>query len=50
MKSNDESENDEHQDVASFGGQFKGKCQNCGKIGHKSRDCKNKFRQNGGQN
>jgi gag-polypeptide of LTR copia-type/Zinc knuckle len=50
MKSNDESENEERQDVAFFGGQFKGKCRNCGMTGHKSRDCKNKFRQNGGQN
>jgi Zinc knuckle len=44
MKSNNESENEEHQAVATFGGQFKSKCRNCGMIGHKSRDCKNKFR------
>jgi gag-polypeptide of LTR copia-type/Zinc knuckle len=50
MKSNHESENEEHHDVAVFGGRFKGKCRNCGMIGHKSRDCKNKFRQNGGKN
>jgi hypothetical protein len=49
IKSYDESGNEELQDVAFFGGQFKGKCRNCCMIGHKSRDCKNKFRQNSGQ-
>jgi hypothetical protein len=29
-KQNEESENDNNQEVAFFGGQFKGKCQNCG--------------------
>jgi hypothetical protein len=50
VKSNENNENGNNQDVAFFGGQFKGKCRNCGVIGHKARDCKNKFRQNGGQN
>ncbi len=25
-----------------FAGGFKGKCNNCGKIGHKAQDCRNK--------
>jgi len=45
-----DNENEDNQDVAFFAGQFKGKCRNCGLIGHKARGCKNKFRQNGGQN
>jgi len=48
-KHNNESENNYNQDVAFFSGQFKGKCRNCGLIGHKAKDCKNK-NQNGGQN
>jgi hypothetical protein len=36
-KQNEESENDNNQEVPFFGGQFKGKCQNCGAIGHKQR-------------
>jgi Zinc knuckle len=47
---NDDNENDDNQDVAIIGRWFKGMCRNCGVIGHKARDCKNKFRQNGGQN
>ena len=43
-------EDEDNQDVAFFGGQFKGKCRNCGVIGHKARDCKSKSYQNGGQN
>jgi hypothetical protein len=39
-----------NQDVAFFGGQFKGKCRNCGMMGHKSINCRNKIRQNGFQN
>jgi hypothetical protein len=50
IKSNEDNENGNNQDVALFGGQFHGKCRNCGVIGHKARDCKNKFRQNGCQN
>jgi Reverse transcriptase (RNA-dependent DNA polymerase)/gag-polypeptide of LTR copia-type/Zinc knuckle len=50
IKTNENNENGNNHDVAFFGGQFKGKCRNCGVIGHKARDCKNKFRQNGGQN
>jgi hypothetical protein len=49
-KQNEESENDNNQEVPFFGGQFKGKCRNCGAIGHKAKDCKSKTRQNGGKN
>jgi hypothetical protein len=49
-KQNEESENDNDQEVAFFGGQFKGKCQNCDAIGNKAKDCKLKTDQNGGQN
>jgi hypothetical protein len=45
-----ESKNDNNQEVAFFGGQFKGKCRNCGAMGHKTKDCKLKINQNGGQN
>jgi hypothetical protein len=48
-KQNEESENDNNQELAFFGGQFKGKCRNCGAIGHKAKDCKSKMGQNGGQ-
>jgi hypothetical protein len=48
-KQNEESENDNNQEVAIFGGQFKGKCRNCGAIGHKAKDCISKMSQNGGQ-
>jgi hypothetical protein len=44
-------ENGEATDeMAFFSGQFKGKCRNCGKIGHKSFQCKNRGNQNGGSN
>jgi hypothetical protein len=33
-KQNEESENHNNQEVAFFGYQFKGKCQNCGATGH----------------
>jgi hypothetical protein len=46
----EEIENDNNHEVAFFGGQFKGKCRNCGAIGHKAKDCKSKTNQNGGQN
>jgi hypothetical protein len=49
-KQNEESENDNNQEVAFFGDQFKGKCRNCGAIGHRAKDCKLKTNQNGGQN
>jgi gag-polypeptide of LTR copia-type len=37
-------------EMALYTGQFKGKCTNCGKIGHKSFQCKNRGTQNGGSN
>jgi hypothetical protein len=37
-KQNEESENDNNQEVAN-----KGKCRNCGAIGHKTKDCKSKM-------
>jgi hypothetical protein len=49
-KQNEDSENDNNQEVAFFGGQFKGKCRNYGAIGHKAKDCKLKANQNCGQN
>jgi hypothetical protein len=33
-----------------FSGQFKGKCQNCGLVGHKSFQCKNRSNHIGGSN
>jgi hypothetical protein len=49
-KQNEESENDNNQEVAIFGGQFKGKCQDCVVTGCKGKDCKAKFHSNSGQN
>jgi hypothetical protein len=49
-KQNEESENDNNQEVVFLCGQFKGKCRNCGAIGHKGKDCKLKTSQNGSQN
>ena len=40
------SEDENVQYVALFGGQFKGKCRNCGMIGHKAQNCKINIRQN----
>jgi hypothetical protein len=39
-KQNKDNENDNNQEVEIFDGQFKGKCRNCGAIGHKAKDCK----------
>jgi gag-polypeptide of LTR copia-type len=38
------------EEQALFCGQFKGKCRNCGLIGHKSFQCKNRAINNGGNN
>ena len=38
--------NEEAEEMVLFGGQFKGKCRNCGKIGHKLFQCKNQGNQN----
>jgi Zinc knuckle len=50
MKVNEENESEVVQDLALFGGQFKRKCRNCGVIGHKAKNCKNKNHQNGTNN
>ena len=47
---NTKNENEEIEEHALFSGQFKGKCRNCGKIGHKSFQCKSRSNQNGGNN
>ena len=46
----DENEANDSDDKAFAAGQFKGKCHNCGKIGHKSADCPDKQGSNGGNN
>jgi hypothetical protein len=38
------------EEQALFSGQFKGKCRNCGQVGHKSFQCKNRSSHNGGNN
>jgi Reverse transcriptase (RNA-dependent DNA polymerase) len=48
LSNNDD--NEEAEEMALFGGQFKGKCRNCGKIGHKSFQCKGPANYNGGNN
>jgi hypothetical protein len=45
---NEEGEVLEEQSL--FSDQFKGKCRNCGQVGHKSFQCKNRSNQNGGNN
>jgi hypothetical protein len=37
-------------ELAIYSGQFKGKCKNCGKIGHILFQCKHRGNQNGGNN
>jgi hypothetical protein len=39
-KQNEEIENDNYQEVVFFGGQLKGRYQDCGAIGHKAKHCK----------
>ena len=46
-RSNDDGNSDE---TALFAGGFKGKCHNCGKHGHKSRDCPDKNKNNNNNN
>jgi hypothetical protein len=38
------------EEKALFSGQFKGKCRNCGQVGHNSFQCKNSSNHNGGNN
>jgi hypothetical protein len=38
------------EEQALFSGQFKGKCRNCGQVGHKAFQCKNRYSHNGGIN
>jgi hypothetical protein len=42
--------NEKKDDSGNEDNQYKGKCRNCGMMGHKSVNCKNKIRQNGFQN
>jgi hypothetical protein len=39
-KSSNNDNGDEAEEMALFGGQYKGKCRNCGKNGHKFFQCK----------
>jgi hypothetical protein len=50
MKSTTIDENEELEVHALFRGQFKGKFRNCGRIGHKSFQCKNRSSHNDGNN
>ena len=36
----------DEEEMALFGGQFKGTCHGCGKMGHKKADCPEKLRKN----
>jgi gag-polypeptide of LTR copia-type len=50
MKSSNNSEGKVLEENAFFSGQFKGKCQSCGQIGHKSFQCKNRGSHHGENN
>ena len=50
MKSSNNREGDNFEETAFFTGQFKGKCRNCGQVGHKLFQCKNRGSHNGGNN
>jgi hypothetical protein len=51
INNNSNKDNGENsEEMAFYGGQFKGKCRNCGKIGQKLFQCKNRGNQNGGNN
>ena len=50
MKTSRNEEGEVLEEHALFSGQFKGKCRNCGQVGHKSFQCKNRSNHNGGNN
>jgi Zinc knuckle len=50
MRSTSSREGEGFEETAFFSGQFKGKCRNCGQIGHKSFQCKNRGSHNCGNN
>ena len=50
MGSTNNDDKDVMEDQALCSGQFKGKCRNCGQIGHKSYQCKNRGNRDGGNN
>jgi hypothetical protein len=50
MKTSRNEEGDVLEEQALFSGQFKGKCRNCGQVGHKSFQSKNHSSHNGGNN
>jgi hypothetical protein len=49
MKTSRNEEGEVLEEQALFNGQFKGKCRNCGQIGHKSFQCKNLSNHNDGK-
>jgi hypothetical protein len=50
MKTSINEEGEVLEEQSLFSGQFKGKCRNCGQVGHKSFQCKNLPNHNGGNN
>ena len=48
LRSSNNREGEDLEENAFFSGQFKGKCRNCGQVGHKSFQCKNKGSNHGG--
>jgi hypothetical protein len=50
MKTSRNEESEVLEEQALSGGQFKGKCRNCGQVGHKSFQCKNRSNHNSGNN
>jgi hypothetical protein len=50
MKTSRNDEGEVLEEQALFSSQFKEKCRNCGQVGHKSFQCKNRSNHNGGNN
>jgi hypothetical protein len=50
MKTSRNEEGEFLEEQALFSGQSKGKCRNCGQVGHKSFQCKNRLNHYGGNN